>query len=109
VIDFLRQGAIATDHPDFVGPLREPCLSTLSSLSDSKAGSSEYSHGLKLEAAHFCTPNDGDDMRFTNYTPDFSGVIDHLFATPETLVCTGVLNSVDNQWMKESGAIVGFP
>lgn len=99
VYEYLTFGKIPADHVDFKDFKGETCiqkLSTLPFLHDA------YSHKLKLRSAY-----DSNVLAFTNYTYDFRGVIDYIFATPG-LIRLGVLGPMDFSWF-QSNKIVGCP
>lgn len=45
-------------------------------------------------------------LSFTNYTPDFKGVIDYIWFTENSLSVTGLLGDVDKDYLEK---VVGFP
>ena len=51
---------------------------------------------------------DASYLPFTNYTLDFRGVIDYIFATPQSLARLGVLGPLDMHWV-QANKFVGFP
>jgi len=98
VYDYLTTGRITADHSDFKDFRGQTCLQKLSSSNASHA----YTHRLKLESAY-----DVGMLPFTNYTCDFKGVIDYVFASPD-LYRLGVLGAPDISWFQEH-KIVGCP
>ncbi|CEF60192.1 LD18435p [Strongyloides ratti] len=62
-----------------------------------------YHHGLKdLEMV------DMSKYEFTNFTPEFSDVIDYIFYTSTTLSVCGIIEPPSSEWIKNS-EVIGFP
>lgn len=90
VFEFLSKGSLQPDHPDF---------------SQQAYGSfceDGVKHPLQLRSAY----NDLSDMRYTNYTPKFKGVIDYIWYNGSSLTCGGALGPVDPAYLSR---IVGCP
>ncbi|KTW27648.1 hypothetical protein T552_02089 [Pneumocystis carinii B80] len=90
VYDFLSRGHILENHSDFM---------------DSKYGTyttDGRSHSFQLKSSY----NIIGELPFTNYTPGFSGVIDYIWHTTNSLEVTGLLQEVDKQYLD---GVVGFP
>lgn len=47
-----------------------------------------------------------DELPFTNYTPDFTGVIDYIMYSTNSLQATGLLGEVDPEYLER---VPGFP
>lgn len=100
VFEFLSKGAISKDHPDLKSFREDSCLSCLSAdLKDQQ----NFTHSLRLDSAV-----DPGQMPYTNYTLDFKGLIDYIFATPQSLARLGVLGPLDTTWVHQN-KFVGFP
>uniref|UniRef100_A0A914KGR9 poly(A)-specific ribonuclease n=1 Tax=Meloidogyne incognita TaxID=6306 RepID=A0A914KGR9_MELIC len=100
VVEFLSKGAISKDHPDLKSFREESCLSCLSSdLKDQR----NFTHSLRLDSAV-----DTAQIPYTNYTLDFKGTIDYIFATPQSLARLGTLGPLDSTWVQQN-KFVGFP
>ncbi|KAG5437088.1 hypothetical protein PCANB_001209 [Pneumocystis canis] len=90
VYDFLSRGHIFENHSDFM---------------DSKYGTyttDGRSHPFQLKSSY----NIIGELPFTNYTPGFSGVIDYIWHTTNSLEVIGLLQEVDRQYLN---GVVGFP
>ncbi|KAJ3021509.1 Glucose-repressible alcohol dehydrogenase transcriptional effector [Thoreauomyces humboldtii] len=90
VYEYLSRGRVPQDHKDFgtytYGPYTSEGLHHKFSLKSS------YSHTGELD--------------FTNFTPDFTGVIDYVWYSTNTLDVSGLLGSVDKDYVART---VGFP
>ena len=77
----------------------------LSRLSNSKNGEKygDLTHCFKLQRAY-----SEEQMKYSNLTYSFTGVIDYIYFTSELLVPVGVLGSVSQQYVKEN-KIIGWP
>lgn len=100
VFEFLCKGAIAKNHPDLKKFREDACLDRLSASTDDRQN---YTHALRLDTAV-----DTNQMPWTNYTLEFKGVIDYIFATPQSLMRIGVLGQLDMNWVHQN-KIIGFP
>lgn len=103
VIEFLRNGRIACDHPDFkdLNSYRS-CLKKLMVENSSLVGNA-YTHPFALEQAYT-----ESDMPYTNYTYDFQGMIDYIFFTKKHLSCATILGPVEPEWLAEH-KVIGYP
>ncbi|KNC96818.1 uncharacterized protein SPPG_08019 [Spizellomyces punctatus DAOM BR117] len=90
VYEFLSSGRVPQDHEDFGTYTYGPYTSE--GLQHKFALKSAYSHTGELE--------------FTNFTPQFKGVIDYVWYSTNTLSVTGLLSSVDREYISRT---VGFP
>ncbi|KAJ3173512.1 Glucose-repressible alcohol dehydrogenase transcriptional effector [Geranomyces variabilis] len=90
VYEYLSRGRVPQDHVDFgtysYGPYTSEGLHHKFSLK------SAYSHAGELE--------------FTNFTPRFKGVIDYIWYSTNTLDVSGLLSSIDREYIQRC---VGFP
>lgn len=98
VCDFLANGAISSEHPDFASHTYEPYT-----MDGAK-------HSLCLRNAYALlteeTELESGATPFTNFTPNFFGIIDYIWYRPTTLSVTGLLGSISTEYIKQ---IVGLP
>ncbi|EGT40060.1 hypothetical protein CAEBREN_19479 [Caenorhabditis brenneri] len=99
VFEYLSKGQITRRHMDLKTFREDTCLEKFSSSTDKNI----LSHPLRLDSACDLT-----SIPFTNYTLDFKGMIDYIFATPQSLARLGILGPFDAQWV-QSNKILGFP
>lgn len=90
--DFLEQGSIGPGHEDFGSHTYEPY---------STEGAH---HSLNLKNSYGLLSD--EPLNFTNFTPDFNGIIDYIWHRPNNLTVTGLLGSVPSDYTKQ---FVGFP
>lgn len=103
VYQYLSTGELSPDHPDVSGRKYEGYLSRLTE-NNKQDGSKKISHSFKLSHAfggNFAMP-------FTNFTYDFTGIIDYIFHTTGFLHVRQALGQPDPKWLKDN-KIVGFP
>ncbi|KAI1327952.1 glucose-repressible alcohol dehydrogenase transcriptional effector [Xylariaceae sp. FL0255] len=94
VYELLEKGRIPPDHPDLKG--RKYGNFTRDGI--------EHPFSLRNSYAHlFGTP---DELTFTNYTPSFSGVLDYIWYTTNTLDLVELLGPPDTEYLKR---VPGFP
>lgn len=94
VYELLDKGRIPPDHPDLIGH----------SYGNFTRDGIEHPFNLRNSyAALFGTP---DELTFTNYTPTFSGVIDYIWYTANTMDAIELLGPPDYQYLKR---VPGFP
>ncbi|VDM47289.1 unnamed protein product [Toxocara canis] len=105
VYEFFSKGAVAKDHPDLKQFRDADCLTHLNAVGE-VADHKFYASGLHLKSAFDIT--DTHRMHFTNYTEKFSGMIDHMFFTPQSLLRLGLLGPLDDAWIRDNN-IFGFP
>ncbi|KAI9599184.1 Endonuclease/exonuclease/phosphatase [Syncephalis fuscata] len=90
VVEFLTKGSVLPDHPDFAqqvyGSFCEDGIK----------------HRFQLRNAYADIP----EMRYTNYTPKFKGVIDYIWYNSSSLTCGGALGAVDSAYLARA---VGCP
>uniref|UniRef100_A0A915CY62 poly(A)-specific ribonuclease n=1 Tax=Ditylenchus dipsaci TaxID=166011 RepID=A0A915CY62_9BILA len=84
VFEYLSKGAIAKDHPDLKNFRDDTCLNRLSASPDDNRN---FTHALRLDSA----VDPSSHIKYTNYTLDFKGMIDYIFATPQSLARLGIL------------------
>ncbi|XXH00044.1 hypothetical protein Hte_006385 [Hypoxylon texense] len=94
VYELLETGRIPPDHPDLIGH----------SYGNFTRDGIEHPFSLRNAYAHlFGTP---DELTFTNYTPTFSGVLDYIWYTTNTLDVVELLGPPDYEYLKR---VPGFP
>ncbi|KAI8961516.1 glucose-repressible alcohol dehydrogenase transcriptional effector [Daldinia sp. FL1419] len=94
VYELLEKGRIPPDHPDLIGH----------SYGNFTRDGIEHPFSLRNAYAHlFGTPA---ELTFTNYTPTFSGVIDYIWYTTNTLDVVELLGPPDYEYLKR---VPGFP
>ncbi|KAI9755382.1 MAG: pyridoxine biosynthesis protein [Chaenotheca gracillima] len=90
VYDLIARGTLPKDHPDLVdwryGNFTRDGMAHPFSLKSSYAGV--------------------DELSFTNYTPDFTDVIDYVWYSTNSLQVTGLLGDVDKEYLR---TVPGFP
>jgi len=115
-IEFLENGKIMSDHPDlekmaytsFFNRCNENGKNgkTKSKLTDSdKNGKTpiEICHPFKLERM-----DANNELGFTNFTAQFTGVLDYVFYTKHTLSPLGELGAIDESYLQKN-KVIGFP
>ncbi|KZO95589.1 hypothetical protein CALVIDRAFT_499924 [Calocera viscosa TUFC12733] len=90
VYDFLANGNVPPDHPDFM-TYEYGALTTKGAK-----------HRVKLRSAYADIPQ----LNMTNYTPSFEGIIDYIWYSTDTLAVRSVLGEVDPGYLAKA---VGFP
>ncbi|KAN0065140.1 Glucose-repressible alcohol dehydrogenase transcriptional effector [Thecaphora frezii] len=90
VYDFLSGGGIRGDHEDFMDHVY------------GNYTAEGLGHSYQLKSAY---ANVGE-LPFTNYTPNFEGVIDYIWYNTNALAVTGLLGEVDKGYLSK---VVGFP
>ena len=90
VYEFLTNGVLPGDHPDFL------------SHSYGRYTSDGLRHRLGLKSAYAGI----GELPLTNYTPGFHGAIDYIWYSTATLSVNAVLSEVDRGYLEK---VVGFP
>lgn len=90
VYDFLANGTVPSDHPDFMSHVY------------GNYTSDGLKHRLNLKSAYTGV----GELPLTNYTPTFRGVIDYIWYTTPNLSVTSLLGEVDTSYLSK---VVGFP
>ncbi|KAL5491699.1 hypothetical protein EMCRGX_G017036 [Ephydatia muelleri] len=107
VVEYLLQGRVTTDHPDFQEFAYDAFLHRLRDSvrpgQRSPAGKLELVHQFNLKEAYADHP-----LQYTNYTYDFKGVIDYIFYSLDFLTPIGLLGPVSTDWLKQY-KIIGCP
>jgi CCR4-NOT transcription complex subunit 6 len=92
--ELLSKGRVGPEHPD---------LRMHSYGNWTRDG---IEHPFSLKSAYSLLDDGPDKLAFTNYTPGFVDVIDHLFYSTNTLETLSLLGGVDPEYMKR---VPGFP
>ena len=98
-IEFLELGKIPATHPDFQKLQYGSFLSKCSEKE--KKGVEMVMHPFKL--SRVCK-----ELPFTNFTYEFTGVLDYVFFTSEDLLALGELGPIDYDYLKKN-KVIGFP
>lgn len=90
VYELLSRGAIGNDHDDLSGRIY------------GNLTRDGISHPFPLKSSY----SNVGELKFTNYTPGFTGVIDYIWYTTNSLNVTGLLGDVDDKYL---ATVPGFP
>jgi CCR4-NOT transcription complex subunit 6 len=90
VYEFLSNGSVPPDHPDFMSHLY------------GRYTTDGLRHRLGLKSANAAA----GELTLTNYTPSFQGVIDYIWYSTGNLAVSAVLGGVDRAYLEK---VVGFP
>lgn len=90
VYQLLSEGRVTHDHEDLAGRIY------------GKFSEQGMSHQFGLRSAY----SQINELKFTNYTPGFSGVIDYIWYSAQTLELRGLLGEVDESYLRH---VVAFP
>ncbi|KAF1810626.1 glucose-repressible alcohol dehydrogenase transcriptional effector [Eremomyces bilateralis CBS 781.70] len=90
VYDLVARGSLPAHHDDLDGRDYGPF---------STAG---MSHPLTLKSAYGAV----GELPFTNYTPDYQGVLDYIWYSSNTVRVKGLLGEVDREYLRK---VPGFP
>lgn len=94
VFDLFAKGSVRPDHPELLGHKYG---------NFTKDG---MDHPFSLRSAYTNLDKTPDALPFTNYTPGFTAVIDHVWYSTNTLENTALLGRVDPEYMR---TVPGFP
>ncbi|KAH9909881.1 endonuclease/Exonuclease/phosphatase [Xylariomycetidae sp. FL2044] len=94
VYELLDKGRIPPDHPDLVGH----------NYGNFTRDGIEHPFSLRNSYAHLF--GTAEELRFTNYTPTFTGVIDYIWYTTNTMDVVELLGPPDYEYLKR---VPGFP
>lgn len=94
VYELLSTGRVARDHPE------------LGNYQYGHFTRDGIQHPFSLRSAYSLLSDTPDALTFTNYTPGFIGMIDHIWYSTNSLEVTALLGSVDPDYMKR---VPGFP
>ncbi|EPQ25897.1 uncharacterized protein PFL1_06570 [Pseudozyma flocculosa PF-1] len=90
VYEYLSGGGVGGDHEDFMDHVY------------GNYTAEGLSHAYQLKSAY---ANVGE-LPFTNYTPNYVGIIDYMWYNTNALAVTGLLGEVDRGYLSK---VVGFP
>lgn len=90
VYDFFSKGVIQQNHSDF------------GNHTYGTYTSEGLSHPFSLKSSY----GNVGELPFTNYTPDFKGVLDYIWYTTNSLDVVSLLGPVDKEYLSK---VVGFP
>lgn len=90
VYEFLTDGSVAGNHEDFMAHI----------YGDYTARGLAHKHALKSSYSNI------GELPFTNYTPNYEGVLDYIWYNQNALAVTGLLGEVDKTYLEK---VVGFP
>ena len=102
VIEFVEQAKLSLSHPDFQQLKYKGFLSKCCEK-DKKGGGEIITHPFKLSRVA-----KDNELPFTNFTYDFTGILDYIFYTNEELLALGELGPVDVEYMRKN-KVIGFP
>jgi CCR4-NOT transcription complex subunit 6 len=94
VFELFAKGSVRPDHPELLGH---------SYGNFTKDG---MEHPFSLRSAYTNLDKTPDAVPFTNYTPGFRGIIDHIWYSTNALENTSLLGKVDPEYMR---TVPGFP
>jgi CCR4-NOT transcription complex subunit 6 len=94
VYELLSTGRVARDHPE------------LGNYQYGHFTRDGIQHPFSLRSAYSLLNGTPDALTFTNYTPGFIGMIDHIWYSTNALEVTALLGPVDPEYMKR---VPGFP
>ncbi len=94
VYELLSTGNVARDHPE------------LGKYQYGHFTRDGIQHPFSLRSAYSLLNDTPDEVTFTNYTPGFIGMIDHIWYSTSALEVTALLGRVDPEYMKR---VPGFP
>lgn len=90
VYELLSQGHVPKDHDDLSGRVY------------GNLTRDGISHPFPLKSSY----SNVGELRFTNYTPGFTGAIDYIWYTTNSLNVTGLLGDVEDKYL---ATVPGFP
>lgn len=94
VYELLSKGRVEPDHPE------------LGSYQYGHFTRDGIQHPFSLRSAYSLLNGTPNALTFTNYTPGFTGMIDHIWYSTHSLEVTALLGPVDPEYMKR---VPGFP
>lgn len=94
VYELLSSGHVAPDHPE------------LGNYQYGDFTRDGIQHPFSLRSAYSLLDKGCDKMTFTNYTPGFQGVIDHIWYSTNAFEVNSLLGAVDAEYLKN---VPGFP
>ena len=90
VYELLSRGNLASDHDDLAG----------------RTYGNFTAHGMSHPFSLKSSYSNIGELKFTNYTPGFTGVIDYIWYTMSNLTVTGLMGDVDMSYLAR---VPGFP
>ena len=96
-------GRISADHQDFQKLAYEGFLARCAGIGENGKKTREVAHPLKLRRAY-----ETNGLPFTNFTYDFTGILDYIFYTSDSLSLLGELGPIGADYLKRN-KIIGFP
>ena len=90
VHDLITQGSVSGRHAD------------LANRGYGNFTRDGMAHPFNLRSAY----SGADELKFTNYTPDFQGVVDYIWYSTNSLQVRGLLGNVDAEYLRK---VPGFP
>ena len=98
VIEFLLKSQISTEHSEFHGFKYHGFLKKANGeCLGNKNGSKHFKHNFKLKSCY--SDEMLENLKYTNYTYDFKGILDHILHSKDSLRTVGVLGGIDEDWM----------
>jgi CCR4-NOT transcription complex subunit 6 len=94
VYELLSTGRVEPDHPE------------LGNYQYGHFTRDGIQHPFSLRSVYSLLDGTPDALTFTNYTPGFIGMIDHIWYSTHALEVTALLGPVDSEYMKR---VPGFP
>ncbi len=101
-MEFLNTSKISVDHPDFQRLSYEGFLSKYAGIENGRK-TNELCHFYDLKRAYA-----EDELKFTNFTYHFTGMLDYIFYTSDLLGLLGQLGPIPEEYFKKN-KIIGFP
>lgn len=105
VVEYLTTGRVASDHSDFRSLKYQGFLQRFMDKKCNHMGASgsHVSHPFNLASVY-----NGNEMPFTNFTYDFTGIIDYILYTKDLLAPLGVLGKISGEWLAQN-KIIAYP
>ena len=102
VMEFLNNSKISIDHPDFQDLAYAGFLTKYAGNENGKK-TNELNHLHQLNQAYA-----ENELSFTNFTYHFTGTLDYIFYTSDSLLQLGELGATPHEYFKKN-KIIGFP
>lgn len=103
VVEYLTTGRVASDHPDFQSLKYHGFLQRFMDKKVSPTSSGNVSHPFNLSSVYL-----GNELPFTNFTYDFTGIIDYIMYTKDLLSPLGLLGKISEEWLTQN-KIIAYP
>ena len=100
VVEYLNRSRIDANHEELRDFDYNTCLQRMCSSRNNQA---EFTHPFRLSTAY--SP---EIMPYSTRTYDFTGLIDYIFYSRDTMVLLGLLGPVDEKWFKQN-KVLGCP